>query len=118
MTQGMKLYCLRNRLDLSAHQVASIVGIDRSTLYRYERDEAPCRNPDVLRKLSRLYQVTENYLSEPDEAEVGTPGTSMVPLSEPELVGMYRKASLRDQLRISGILRDRTGEVSQSRKKA
>ena len=26
MTQGMKLYCLRNRLDLSAHQVASIVG--------------------------------------------------------------------------------------------
>ena len=94
-------------------QVASIVGIARSTLYRYERDEVPCRNPDVLRRLSRLYQVTERYLEEGEEIPGGE---SLKPLPENEILHLYREAALRNQIRVSGILRDQHGKSNEAEK--
>ena len=101
MTQGMKLYYLRSRLMLSVSQVAGLLGIDRGTLYRYERDEQICSNPEILEKLSHLYQVPVSYLAGASQNQ----GTAPELLTEKELLELYRKAGIRDRMRISGILR-------------
>lgn len=63
-TKGEKLYRLRERSGMSLRQTADLVGINRSTLWRYENDEITNWNPEIVRKLCRLYHVAPDSLKE------------------------------------------------------
>ncbi len=60
-TFGSRLKMLRNKCNLSQDQLATIIGLDRSAISYYERDE---RQPPIetIIRLAKTLQVTTDYL--------------------------------------------------------
>ena len=62
MTTGERLKRLRRERGLSADELGSMIGKDRSTIYRYERGDIESATIDVLPRLARALQTTPQYL--------------------------------------------------------
>jgi transcriptional regulator with XRE-family HTH domain len=59
-TTGERLTDLRNQLGMSQQQVADIIGVDRTSYAKYEKDvNKPTRK---LKELSDLFNVTSDYI--------------------------------------------------------
>ena len=100
MTTGRKLYLLRSRLNLSLDQAADIIGVSKSTLCRYEKDECHCHSAEVWQRIFRLYQVHPHYFEEEqDPAE-----DEFAVWEETEVLQAWRRADLRTKLRVRRIL--------------
>ena len=67
MTAGERLKRLRKEQGLSADELASMIGIDRNTIYRYERGDIDKATVDVIPPLARALQTTPQYLLGWDE---------------------------------------------------
>lgn len=65
-SRGEKLYELREQSGMSLRELAEIVGVHRSTLWRYENDEIVNWNPEVVKKLCQHFHVTPDSLQEDD----------------------------------------------------
>ncbi len=65
-SRGEKLYELREQSGMSLRELAEIVGVHRSTLWRYENDEIVNWNPEVVKKLCQYFHVTPDSLQEDD----------------------------------------------------
>lgn len=67
MTAGERLKRLRKEQGLSADELAAMIGVDRSTIYRYERGDIEKATVDVIPPLARALQTTPQYLLGWDE---------------------------------------------------
>jgi len=67
MTAGERLKRLRKEQGLSADELASMIGVDRSTVYRYERGDIDKATVDVIPPLARALQTTPQHLLGWDE---------------------------------------------------
>lgn len=100
MTVGNKLYLLRSRLNLSVEQAADIIGVSKSTLCRYEKDEFCCRNEEVWQRICRLYQVPYTYFREESPASA----KKQEIWNEEQLLASWRAADLRNKHRVMRVL--------------
>jgi len=77
---GDKLRTLRCRLGLTQQQVASCLGIERSTYTYYELNRtSPCW--DTLRKLGRIFGVPTIFLLEEEDKTIASDFISSKPKS-------------------------------------
>ena len=67
MTTGERLKRLRKEQGLSADELAAMIGVDRSTIYRYERGDIDKATVDVIPPLAKALQTTPQYLLGWDE---------------------------------------------------
>ena len=67
LTAGERLKRLRKEQGLSADELAAMIGVDRSTIYRYERGDINKATVDVIPPLARALQTTPQYLLGWDE---------------------------------------------------
>ena len=59
-TTGERLVALRERFGMSQAQVANIIGVDRTSYAKYEKDvNKPTRK---LKELSELFKVSTDYI--------------------------------------------------------
>lgn len=58
---GEKIHKLRRREDLTMEELAAKIGVDESTLRRYERDRR-LPNADALKGLAEALNTTSDYL--------------------------------------------------------
>ena len=100
MTESGKLYELRMKLNLTLQQAADIIGINKSTLCRYEQSFPRRMKPEVMEKICRLYQVTPEYFEGPAAEEL--PWAPM--LTAEEAGQAYRGLDERTRMRISRII--------------
>ncbi|MFK7693814.1 helix-turn-helix domain-containing protein [Paenibacillus sp. HJGM_3] len=61
MTFGARLKRARNNKRLTQHEVAKILGLNFTTISKYENDKSQPDN-DTLTQLSQLYDVTIDWL--------------------------------------------------------
>ncbi len=104
MTTGKKLYLLRTRLNLSLNQASHLLGISKSTLCRYEKDECRCRNELTWARICRLYQVPKSYFEDRTSQEISGEHFLPVFMREKTLLETYAKADPRDRIRVARIL--------------
>lgn len=62
MTIGQKIKELRKQLDMSVDDLASKLGKNRATIYRYERGDIENLPLDVLEPLANALETTPGYL--------------------------------------------------------
>ena len=62
MTTGDRLKRLRKERGLSADELGAMIGKDRSTIYRYERDDIENATVDVIPRLARALQTTPQHI--------------------------------------------------------
>lgn len=62
MTIGQKIKELRKELDMSVDDLASKLGKNRATIYRYERGDIENLPLDVLEPLANALETTPGYL--------------------------------------------------------
>ena len=62
MTTGERIKQLRKELGLSADELGTMIGKDRSTIYRYESGDIEKATVDVIPSLARALQTTPQYL--------------------------------------------------------
>lgn len=103
-TTGERLIALRERLGKSQAQIAEIIGVDRTSYAKYEKDvNKPTRK---LKEISDLFGVTSDYImclsDNPHGVASGKPDISA---AEKALLEAYRKASDRDKDIIDTILK-------------
>lgn len=67
MTAGERLKRLRKEQGLSADELAAMIGVDRSTIYRYERGDISKAPVNVIPPLAKALQTTPQYLLGWDE---------------------------------------------------
>lgn len=61
MTFGKRLKQARNKKQLTQNQVAGVLGIDYTTISKYENDKSQPDN-DILQRMSSLYDVSLDWL--------------------------------------------------------
>lgn len=77
-TFGKRLKQARNRRNMTQHQVADLLGIDFTTLSKYENDKS---QPDhrTLRELASMYEVSIDWLLTGEQgSEAGMPPNRLV----------------------------------------
>ena len=62
MTAGERLKRLRKERGLSADELGTMIGKDRSTIYRYERGDLENATIDVIPRLARALQTTPQHI--------------------------------------------------------
>ena len=62
MTTGERLKRLRKEKGLSADELGTMIGKDRSTIYRYERGDIESATIDVIPRLARALQTTPQHI--------------------------------------------------------
>ena len=62
MTVGERIKKRRKELGLTADYVAEQIGVDRSTIYRYESEEIDKFPTQAIEPLARILMVSEAYL--------------------------------------------------------
>ena len=62
MTTGERLKRLRKEQGLTADELGSMIGKDRSTIYRYERGDIESATIDVIPKLAEALQTTPQHI--------------------------------------------------------
>ena len=62
MTTGERLKRLRKEKGLSADELGTMIGKDRSTIYRYERGDIENATIDVIPRLARALQTTPQHI--------------------------------------------------------
>ena len=62
MTTGERLKRLRKERGLSADELGTMIGKDRSTIYRYERGEIEKATVDVVPLLAKVLRTTPQYI--------------------------------------------------------
>ena len=62
MTTGERIKRLRKELGLSADELGTMIGKDRSTIYRYERGDIHSATIDVLPRLAKALQTTPQHI--------------------------------------------------------
>ena len=61
MTFGMRLKQARNKKQLTQNQVAGVLGIDYTTISKYENDKSQPDN-EIFQRMSSLYNVSLDWL--------------------------------------------------------
>ena len=100
ITTGERLTALRNKLGMSQQQVADIIGVDRTSYAKYEKDvNKPTRK---LKELSDLFNVSTDYIMGitdiPDKKAQAQPAPSYY--HDPEVAQMANEIKDNPGMRI------------------
>ena len=100
ITTGERLTALRNKLGMSQQQVADIIGVDRTSYAKYEKDvNKPTRK---LKELSDLFNVSTDYIMGitdiPDKKAQDQPAPSYY--HDPEVAQMANEIKDNPDMRI------------------
>ena len=100
ITTGERLTALRNKLGMSQQQVADIIGVDRTSYAKYEKDvNKPTRK---LKELSDLFNVSTDYTMGitdiPDKKAQDQPAPSYY--HDPEVAQMANEIKDNPDMRI------------------
>lgn len=71
MTFGARLKSARNSKRLTQHQVADVLGLNFTTVSKYENDKSQPDN-EILQKLAVLYDVSIDWLLTGEEGGAGS----------------------------------------------
>jgi SOS-response transcriptional repressor LexA len=106
MTDGQRLVCFREAVGLSQIEAARQIGINRSYLFRLERDEVPLANigSRVLRGMVKVYGKTAGEIqglperkpakkASPQIRALRLPIVGSIPCGQPELTEGVRRMS-------------------------
>ncbi|MBQ2897729.1 MAG: helix-turn-helix transcriptional regulator [Clostridia bacterium] len=99
---GRRIKNAREAAGLSLNDVASRLGVNKSTILRYENGTVAKANAQLLSNLAPVIRVSAHYLlgwsDTPDEA-AGVPSVDGVPLTsnECDLVMLFRQLDLLGQ---------------------
>ena len=105
MTVGERIKARRKELGISADDLALVLGISRSTMFRYEKGDIEKVPGDTLEPIARALHTTPAYLMGWVEDD-SRPASSFkdVTAKEYALVRSYRKASPSDRQIIDNIV--------------
>lgn len=62
MTTGQRIKLRRKELNLSADDIAKVLEVSRSTVFRYEKGDIEKLPIDILEPLAKILQTTPSYL--------------------------------------------------------
>lgn len=97
-----KLKDLRITKGLTKKEVAEAVGVHPSTIGNLEKGSIP--QADLLFSLSKLFNVSMEYLINPDESEIESAQSLMLTSEEMTLLNLYHQLDQRDREEIIGII--------------
>lgn len=89
MTVGERIKQRRKELGYNAEYLANILGVSRSTMYRYENGDIEKLPTDVLEPLAKALQTTPAYLM--GWVEISTATVHKEGISEPRFGGYMRE---------------------------
>lgn len=73
MTTGERIKLRRLELQMSADDLAALVGVNRATVYRYESDEIRNMGTDILVPLAKALRTTPAWLMGWDDDDSSDP---------------------------------------------
>lgn len=109
MTFGARLKKARNNKQLTQHQVAKILGLNFTTISKYENDKSQPDN-DILQRLAHLYEVSIDWLLTGDfaaSAEVRGSGSKVVFDGQMEELTDEEARYLKDSLEMFRLLKEK-----------
>ncbi len=115
MTFGERLKQSRNRKQMTQEQVAQRIGIDFTTISKYENDRSQPDN-EVLQKLAQLYGVSIDWLlvgslNEPgDKKKI----SRLIIDGEPEELTADEAGHLKDSLEMYRLLKEKRSKEAKN----
>ncbi|MBU7318209.1 helix-turn-helix domain-containing protein [Paenibacillus oleatilyticus] len=115
MTFGERLKQSRNRKQMTQEQVAQKIGIDFTTISKYENDRSQPDN-EVLQKLAQLYGVSIDWLlvgslNEPgDKKKINR----LIINGEPEELTTDEAGHLKDSLEMYRLLKEKRSKEAKN----
>lgn len=110
MTVGERMKRRRKELGISADEIASYIGVDRTTYYRYERGAISKVSADVLQRIAQYLHTTPIWLMGMENALTTSDrntDSSQIHLTDDEafLLSAYRKLDEGDRGEIRGEIK-------------
>lgn len=102
MNIGTRIKKRRKELGLSADKLASLIGKDRSTVFRYERGDIENLPLDILEPIAKALLTTPGYLMgwENDEEKTATPKDSGMSEAKQQLLSLAESCSDEEASRL------------------
>lgn len=117
MTFGARLKSARNSKRLTQHQVADLLGLNFTTISKYENDKSQPDN-EILQKMAVLYDVSIDWLltGEPGGAAESGGKAKMYFDGEVEELTKEEAEHLRDSLEMFRLLKEKRAKYGIQRK--
>lgn len=109
MTVGERIKTRRQQLGLSAEDVAKIMGVSPSTIYRYESKNIVNMGIDKLQPIANALQTTASYLMGLTDSPLPIKGNNDSYYLEPEVAQLAQSIYDRPEMK---VLFDATKDVS------
>jgi transcriptional regulator with XRE-family HTH domain len=106
MSFGARLKQARNRKEMTQEQVASRIGIDFTTISKYENDKSQPDN-EILQKLAKLYGVSIDWLLSGSMKNQEEKVNLLVISGQKEYLTEDEAEHLKDNLEMYRLLRDK-----------
>jgi repressor LexA len=102
MNIGTRMKNRRKELGLSADKLASMIGKDRSTVFRYERGDIENLPLDILEPIAKALLTTPAYLMgwEDDNEKTATPKDSGMSEAKQQLFALAESCSDEEASRL------------------
>jgi len=107
MTTGERIKLRRKELGISADELAVLIGVSRSTMFRYEKGDIEKLPGDALVPIANALSTTPQYLMGwTGDADAPAPSSSAfdITLREYSMVRSYRRADPADKQIIDNII--------------
>jgi transcriptional regulator with XRE-family HTH domain len=117
MTFGARLKSARNSKRLTQHQVADVLGLNFTTVSKYENDKSQPDN-EILQKLAVLYDVSIDWLLTGEEGGAGS-GSGKWKVyfgGEVEELTEEEAKHLKDSLEMFRLLKEKRAKYEGARK--
>lgn len=87
MTIGERIKRRREELGISVDELASVLGVNRATIYRYESNEIAKFPVDILESVAKALKTTPVCLMSWDSKDTDTPAESLEALELAKKIG-------------------------------
>lgn len=89
---GERLRLLRKQRGLTQEQLALILGLERSSIGKYEGKSKTIPSDDVKQKIAEYFNVSMDYLfgREKPSSELGSVDSAVLSAEESELINLFR----------------------------
>jgi len=107
MTTGERIKQRRKELGISADELALLIGVSRSTMFRYEKGDIEKLPGDVLVPIANALSTTPQFLmgwTDSSDAPVPSANAYNITSKEYSLVRSYRKTTPADRQIIDNII--------------
>ncbi|PYI52082.1 helix-turn-helix domain-containing protein [Paenibacillus flagellatus] len=116
MTFGARLKSARNSKRLTQHQVADSLGLNYTTVSKYENDKSQPDN-EILQKLAALYDVSIDWLLTGDAGGASSGGAKSKVYFGGEVEELTEEEAkhLRDSLEMFRLLKEKRAKYESGR---